>query len=247
MCVGALLNEVYMKLKNPFSHLTKFELILWLVSLTVVAASFIFSSDKDYLTLAASLVGVTALIFIAKGLVFGQVMCVIFAVLYGIVSWNARYYGEMITYIGMSAPAAIASIISWLKNPYGKNDEVKVNRLSSKTVILVCAATAAVTVAFYFILGALGTASLWVSTLSVATSFMASALTFLRSPYYAIGYAANDVVLIVLWIISASQNISDLPMIFCFVMFLLNDLYGFISWRRMEKRQKREKALEMQN
>ena len=28
-----------------------------------------------------------------------------------------------------------------------------------------------------------------------------------------------------------------LPVIICFVMFLVNDLYGFVSWKRMEKRQ----------
>lgn len=238
MRVDALFNEVIMKIKNPFSHLTKFELGLWLVSLAVVAASFIFSPATDYLTLAASLIGVTALILIAKGLVFGQVLCVIFAAMYGIVSFRAQYYGEMITYIGMSAPAAVAAIVAWLKNPYGENDEVKVNRPSRRSIISAFAATVAVTVAFYFILGALGTANLWFSTLSVATSFIASALMFLRSPYYAVAYAANDVVLIVLWILASFSNISDLPMIFCFVMFLLNDLYGFISWRRMERRQK---------
>ena len=97
--------------------------------------------------------------------------------------------------------------------------------------------TVIVTAIFYFILKALGNASLLISTLSVTTSFIAAFLTFLRSEFYALGYAANDVVLIVLWIIAASSDISCLPMVFCFVMFLFNDLYGFYSWRKMRKRQ----------
>ena len=75
------------------------------------------------------------------------------------------------------------------------------------------------------------------STLSVATSFAAVYLTFRRSPYFALAYAANDVVLIVLWILAAREDISYLSVIICFVMFLVNDLYGFVSWKRMEKRQ----------
>jgi hypothetical protein len=67
---------------------------------------------------------------------------------------------------------------------------------------------------------------------------VAASLTFLRSPYYAIGYSLNDIVLIVLWIMAAISNPQYISMIFCFVMFLANDLYGFIYWRRMEKRQK---------
>ena len=75
------------------------------------------------------------------------------------------------------------------------------------------------------------------STISVTTSFVAVYFTFLRSPYYALGYAANDIVLIILWTLASMENISYLPMVVCFVMFLANDLYGFYNWRKMRKRQ----------
>jgi nicotinamide riboside transporter PnuC len=100
--------------------------------------------------------------------------------------------------------------------------------------------TVVVTVSFYFILKWLGTASLIISTISIATSFAASALTVLRSPYYAIAYSLNDLVLITLWIIASISDPSSIPMIFCFVMFLANDLYGFFNWRRMERAQAKE-------
>ena len=102
--------------------------------------------------------------------------------------------------------------------------------------------TVTVTVGSYLLLKLLGTSSLVFSTISVTTSVIASYLTFIRSPFYAIGYALNDVVLIVLWVIAAVGSITYLPMVFCFVMFLLNDLYGFVSWKRIETEQKKEKA-----
>jgi nicotinamide mononucleotide transporter PnuC len=94
-----------------------------------------------------------------------------------------------------------------------------------------------VTVMFYFILKALGNANLIVSVISVTTSFVASYLTFLRSHYYAVAYAINDIILIILWILASVVNPDYIPMIMCFVMFLINDLYGFYSWRKMLKRQ----------
>ncbi len=97
---------------------------------------------------------------------------------------------------------------------------------------------AVVTGVFYFVLKALGTANLVPSTVSVTTSFLAVYLTMMRSPYYAIGYAANDVVLIVLWIMAAVNDSSCLPMVLCFVMFFFNDLYGFVNWINMERRQR---------
>ena len=227
-----------MKINNPFKDLTKFEKCLWITSVVVVVGSFALSDGGDVLTLIASLIGVTALIFVAKGFVLGQVMTVVFAVFYGIISFHFRYYGEMLTYLCMTSPIALATVFEWLRHPYKKSAEVEVKNMTKKQVAVMLFFSVVVTVIFYFILKALGNANLLFSTISVTTSFLASYMTFMRSPYYAIGYSANDIVLIILWIMASIENISYLPMIACFVMFLANDLYGFINWRKMEKRQK---------
>ena len=226
-----------MKFHNPFSDLTVFERTLWLFSVAVILLSAIIFGGADIFGTLTSLIGVTSLIFIAKGYVIGQVMMVIFALLYGGISLMFRYYGEMITYVGMSAPMAIVSMISWLKNPYKKSKEVKVSKVSTKQLALGGVLTVLVTAAFYSILGALNTANLIVSTVSITTSFAAAYLTYLRSPYYALLYALNDVVLIILWVFACFSDISYLSMVICFAMFLVNDLYGFYNWRRMANRQ----------
>ena len=158
--------------------------------------------------------------------------------LYGIISYSFAYYGEMITYMGMSAPMAVLAFISWVRNPYnGNRSEVKVNRIKRGEIVFMLILTALVTVAFYFILDRFGTANLVPSTISVTTSFIAVYFTFRRSEFYALAYAANDLILIVLWVMAAISDISYLSVIICFAMFLINDLYGFISWRKMGKRQ----------
>lgn len=221
------------KIKQLWRDLTHFERGLWIASVIVVTLSYLLSPSGNWLTLVASLIGVTALIFVAKGYVLGQILSVVFAVFYGIISLHFRYYGEMITYLGMTAPIAIVSTVSWLRHPYRQTAEVEVARVTKKQISLLLLATVAVIAAFYFILGALHTANLFWSTVSVTTSFLAVSLTALRSPYYALAYTANDLVLIVLWILAAMQDIAYLPMILCFVMFMANDLYGFWHWRLM--------------
>ncbi len=232
-----------MRFKNyfisSFKNLSKFELSLWLSSIIIVSCSFIFSHSKDYLTLIASLIGVTALIFVAKGYVIGQILTVVFSVFYGIISFYFQYYGEMITYLGMTSPIAILSVISWLKHPYKKTSEVEVNKMSRKQIIFMLILTAVVTFVFYLILKYLDTANLFFSTLSITTSFLASYLTFMRSPFYGIGYALNDIILIILWILASIQNLSYISMVICFVMFFINDFYGFFNWQRIKKRQRK--------
>ena len=227
-----------MKFLKYFKSLSRFETGLLLFSIVAVTLSFILSPDKDILSLCASVIGVTALIFIAKGMVIGQVLIVAFSVFYGIISFLFGYYGEMITYLCMSAPAAVFAIISWLRHPYEDGECVKISKkLTVKSKIFLLLITACLTVAFYFILGALDTKNLLFSTLSVATSLLAAGLLFLRSPYYALGYAANDVVLITLWVLATLQTPAYLPMVFCFAVFFINDLYGFINWKRMKSAQ----------
>ena len=222
-------------MKNYFS---KLEIILWVSSVSLITGSFCIFDRGNYLTLLASLVGVTSLIFCAKGNPFGQLLMVLFSILYGIISYSFTYYGEMITYLGMSMPMAIIALISWLKNPYKNNKaEVKVNSISKKETLIMLLYTVAVTIIFYYILKYFNTANLIPSTLSVSTSFIAVYLTYKRSPLYALAYACNDIVLIILWILASIYDIHYISVVVCFIAFLANDIYGYISWKKMKIRQ----------
>lgn len=219
-------------------YFTKGELALWLSSVVLILVSFFLFDGESYMTLAASLIGVTSLIYNAKGNPFGQLLMVVFSLLYGMISYTFSYYGEMLTYLGMTMPMAVFALIAWLRHPYqGNHAQVQVNRLSQKEMVWMWILTGIVTAVFYFVLAYFDTANIIPSTISVTTSFLAVYLTFRRSPYFALAYAANDVVLIVLWILATRTDGRYLSVVVCFAAFLVNDLYGFVSWRQMQKRQ----------
>ena len=222
-------------IKNYFS---KTDITLWLSSVILIITSFCIFDRESYLTLCASLIGVTSLIFNAKGNPLGQFLMVIFSLLYGIISYTFAYYGEMITYLGMTMPMAVFALISWLKNPFnGNKAEVKVNSITTNETIFMWIITVLITTIFYFILEYFNTANIVPSTLSVTTSFLAVYLTFRRSPYFALAYATNDIVLILLWILASFSDIRYISVVVCFVAFLCSDIYGFISWKKMKIRQ----------
>ena len=174
-------------LKNYF---TKAEKFLWMFSVIGIISAFFIFDGNNCITLTASLIGVTSLIFNAKGNPIGPFLMIIFRALYGFISYTFSYFGEMATYLGMTAPMAFWALISWLKNPYnGNKAEVKINRISKKEYFFMWIATVIVTVIFYFILANFHTANIIPSTVSVTTSF------------------------------------------------LVNDIYGFLNWRKMEERQ----------
>lgn len=228
------------KIANHFKLFSVFERALFSGSLLLILASFLLFDRTNYLALTASLVGAASLIYCAKGNPAGQMLMILFSILYGIISHTFRYYGEMITYLGLSLPMAVLSLITWLRHPFhGNRAQVTVNRLRKWELLLLVPLTLLVTGAFYFVLKALSTANLIPSTVSVATSFAAAYLTFRRSPYYALAYAANDAVLILLWVLAALQNPAYVSVVVCFIVFLVNDVYGMLSWRAMQKHQQK--------
>ncbi len=227
-------------LKRITAYFSAGEALLWCFSSLLITVSFCIFDKESYITLAASLIGVTSLIFNAKGNPFGQVLMILFSLLYGIISFTFLYYGEMITYLGMTMPMSVFALVSWLKNPYnGKKSEVAVNTLGKKDIAFMLIAAFFVTAVFYFVLAAFDTPNIVPSTISVTTSFAAVFLTYKRSPFFALAYAANDIVLIILWVLASIADMRYVSVVVCFAAFLVNDIYGFVSWRKMKARQKK--------
>ena len=219
-------------------YFSKAEIFLWGLSTLLIVCAFFLFDRENYLTLCASLTGVTSLIFNAKGNPFGQFLMVLFSLLYGIISFRFDYYGEMITYLGMTMPMAVFALVSWLKHPYkGNKAEVEVHSIHKKEILFMWIGAIAITILFYFVLKHFNTANIVPSTLSVTTSFVAVYLTFRRSPLFALAYASNDIVLIVLWIMASGSDIRYISVVVCFAAFLANDIHGYIRWQNMKIRQ----------
>ncbi len=227
------------KISEKLKYFSNSDKVIWTISVALITVAFVESGGRDVLNYIVSLIGVTSLIFCAKGNPMGPALMIVFGLIYGYISLSFAYYGELITYVGMTVPMSVWSLIAWLKNPYkGQRSQVTVNsKLSKKDWLIMAGLTIAVTVAFYFILSALGTANIIPSTISVATSFAAAYLTAKRSPYYALFYAMNDIVLIVLWSLASVEDSGCISVVICFIVFLINDVYGFISWNRMKNKQ----------
>ncbi|MCI9418304.1 MAG: nicotinamide mononucleotide transporter [Eubacterium sp.] len=221
-------------MKNPLKSITKKEWGILIFSILIIGISNLVTQNVNMLMLLTAWIGVISLVLAAKGNVWAQILMVVFSILYAVISWTFRYWGEMITYLGMTLPMAVCSTITWLKNPSENGNEVAIQALNRKHIIALLFSGSVVAAFFYYILQALGTPNIVLSTVSIETSFLAAALTMLRSSYYALGYAANDLVLIVLWILASFERPDYIPVVINFVVFLFNDVYGFLCWRKRE-------------
>lgn len=223
-----------------FKNWSVFEIIFLCVSLLGITLCFIFEVDKNVLSFITSLIGVISVLLVAKGLVIAPFINIFYNILYSIVAITQKYYGEAIIYIALMIPISLFSIISWLRNKNKSNDAVvEQNNIHGKEYFYLFFATIISTVAFYFLLKALNTNELIISTLSLVTSAVASYLMLRRCKYYALGFVANDVILIIMWsIVVKNSGLGYLPTLISFAIFLINDVYGFVRWS-IEKKLKK--------
>ena len=232
-------------MKKFFKNWNLFEICFLFSSLLVITLCFVFGADKNIFSFIVSLVGVVSVLTVAKGLVVAPFINIVYNVLYAIISIFQGYYGEAIIYVLLMIPISVFSIIEWLRNKNKDNsDVVEVNKIKGKEYLYLAIATVFTTFGFYFLLKVLNTNELIISTISLITSMIASYLMLRRCSYYALGFILNDIILIVLWsLVVVNSGIAYLPTVISFCVFLINDIYGFIHWKMEEKKQQKQKEL----
>lgn len=171
----------------------------------------------------------------------GKIECYIFGfigiIFYGYLSFQQKYYGELIILLFMSIPVMIMGVISWFRN---KNDEtIIINTLSKKEITLVILSQAIMFWLYYFILKIFNTNMLIISTLSIIMSLLALYFESRRSELAFYFYILNDIVGITLWIMPILNGEKAIfSVIFGPILLFINDIYGVYNWKRLKKKQK---------
>ena len=221
-----------------FKDWTNFEKVLLFGSIIIVSiVGILFKSDL--LTISCSIVGIITALLLAKGKNLGQVFGLLITVLYSIVSFKNKYYGEVLIYSLLMLPMYVIGIITWINHKSEKTNSVEINSIKKIEWVIVSFIFAGVFVGIYYLLKAFNTSELVVSTISVLASLFAVYLQVRRSKYSFSFYMVNDIILMFLWGIPVVRGSYILfPMLLNPTINLINDIYGFYNWKKTEKIQK---------
>ena len=222
-----------------FKDWTNFEKLLLFGSIIIVGiVGIIFKSDL--LTILCSIVGIVTALLLAKGKNLGQIFGLIITILYSIVSFKNKYYGEVLIYALLMFPMYIIGIVTWINHKNEKTNSVEINSIKKKEWIIVSFIFVFIFVGIYYLLKAFNTSELIVSTISVLASLFAVYLQIRRSKYSFSFYIVNDIILMFLWGIPVIKgNYILFPMLLNPTINLINDIYGFYNWKQIEKIQKK--------
>ena len=176
-------------------------------------------------------------LFLSKGKTLSYIIGLVSCVLYIVVSFQNKYYGEIIITLTMSIPIMIFGMISWIRNQ-DSTKTVIVNKIKAKELTFLIVSQVVMFWGYYFMLKAFDTESLIISSLSICVSFFASYLEARRSDLCFFMYAINDIILICLWIMPIVYgDMSALAILVSPCLMLISDIYGIFNWKKIKKTQ----------
>ena len=218
-----------------FKDWTNFEKVLLFGSIIIVGlVGILFKSDL--LTISCSIVGIITALLLAKGKNLGQVFGLLITILYSIVSFKNKYYGEVLIYALLMLPMYIIGIITWINHKNEKTNSVEINTINKEEWVIVSIVFVGVFICIYYLLKTFNTNELVVSTISVLASLFAVYLQIRRSKYSFSFYMVNDIILMFLWGMPVVRGSYILfPMLLNPTINLINDAYGFYNWKKTEK------------
>lgn len=222
-------------MKKIFKDWTKFEIILLCGSIISVVITGVLC-DSALLTIICSITGILCALTQAKGKIISQFIGLALVVLYSILSFQNKFYGEVLIYIFIMLPLFISGIISWIKNLNKETNIVNENELQKREWIILIIISSVLFVGLYYLLKYFNTSQLFVSTLSMVTSLFATYLVARRSKYGFLFYIGNDIILFILWGLPVIQgNLLLIPMLVNPIINFINDSYGWKSWNNREE------------
>ena len=209
--------------------------IIWIISATVVILATSLYWKDNFLGIVAALTGIWCVILTGKGKISSFYFGTINTILYAVVAWNAKYWGEVMLNLLYYLPTNFIGIYFWKKNFNKETQEVKKEKLSLKSSIFIYLGLAISTLAYGLFLKLLKGTLPFVDSMSTVFSIFAQILCIKRLREQWILWIIVDVVTVYMWIYAFIQGTGDFATILMWGIYLINAILMFARWTKETK------------
>jgi nicotinamide mononucleotide transporter len=224
---------------NKLKSLVKTELsgwkpieVAWLAIATAVILGVSLYWKDTAAGVICSLTGVWCVVLTGKGKVSNFAFGIVNVVLYAYISYQAKFYGEVMLNTLYYLPCSVIGLFVWGKNVDQESGEVTKKTLSVKRSLLVYALTAAGVVAYGFVLKAMGGTLPFVDSMSTVLSVVAQILCLKRLAEQWIMWIVIDTVTVGMWLYNYLNGGESIATMMMWAVYLLNAIFMYVKWRR---------------
>ncbi|MDE6567257.1 MAG: nicotinamide riboside transporter PnuC [Lachnospiraceae bacterium] len=187
------------------------------------------------LGILASLTGVTCVILCGMGKLSNYIFGTVNVVLYAIVAWKAKYYGDVMLNLLYYFPTNLLGFFVWSKHINQENNEVYKKRMTLQQDIVLGIVSVAGVLGYSYILKKLGGNLPIVDSMSTVFSVIAQILMIKRFVEQWIIWIIVDIVSVIMWIAAFFTGGESVAVLMMWSVYLANAVIMFVKWSKESK------------
>lgn len=224
--------------RKYFQDWTGFEKV-WLLTFTLVNIYLFFAWHDTLVGLTASLTGMLCVVLTAKGKISSFYWGLVNILTYSYVAFQSAYYGDVGLNMLYFLPMTFVGIYFWKKNSkkIEKSERVVVRRLKAKMKVIWFAGSLVLLYGLGLLLKIINGTLPFVDSTTTIFSIVATILLTKRYTDQWFYWIMVDVWSIVMWLFIFMRDGNQVSMLVMWTAFLVNAVYGYYNWIKMEKKQ----------
>ena len=209
--------------------------LVWLIASIIMILTSSLYDKTSILEVSTGLIGVVYVIMIAKGYNSSNLVGIGYVSIYGIVAWQAKFYGDMIMNIVL-IPLYIVAFIQWKKHT--KNGIVEVRSLIATQTFKMGLAVLIAVILFNVMLVAMGGNYTWADSANSVLTVTALILTIGRYSQQWICWLTNNIISTAMWVLAIYNGMIDVSVSIAVlkIIILANSIWGLVHWLNMSKK-----------
>lgn len=206
--------------------------VAWLAIATVVILGVSIYWKDTAVGIVAALTGVWCVVLTGKGKVSNFLFGIVNVVLYAYISFQAKFYGEVMLNTLYYLPCSVIGLFVWGKHVDQESGEVEKKSLGLKESLLVYPLTAAGVIAYGFVLKAMGGSLPFVDSMSTVLSVVAQILCLKRLAEQWVMWIIIDAVTVGMWAYNYANGGESIATMMMWAVYLLNAVFMYVKWRK---------------
>ena len=208
----------------------------WLITACLVIIGLSIYWQDTVIGIISAATGVACVVCTGKGKLSAYVFGLINVILYAFISYQARYYGEVMLNVFYYLPMEFYGLYVWNKHMDSETHEVKKRQMKASGKLFMILAVAFGTAGYGFILRSLGGALPFVDALSTVVSVVAMVVSVKMYMEQWILWIVVDVVSVVMWAAAFANGNDSIATLLMWIVYLGNAIIMYFKWAKEAKK-----------
>lgn len=220
-------------IKNEFKGWKTWE-VVWLVAACLIITGLSIYWGDTLMGIFSATTGVACVVLTGKGKLSAYLFGLINCVLYAIIAYEAKYYGE-VAFNAISIPLQIVGFVTWSKNMNQETNEVVKKRMSNMGRIVLAGIILLGTIILSAVLKILGGEMPLVDSFTTVTSFIAMVISVRMFSEQWYLWCIINAASMVLWVGNLVQGTDNWATFLMWCTYLFNSVIMLIKWEKEVK------------